>query len=178
MKASRVILLVVVAAATLFTMTPIVSAQSAGLTDDQRDRIKLNCVTIKSTLTQLQANDALLRANRGQVYESMKTRLMDRFNSRLTSNSLDARGLSSLTKTYDERLGLFRAHYADYARQLDTALKIDCTRDPDAFHLAVANARTKRGIIHDDVKRLHVLIDDYRSSVIDFKTNFQRVSED
>jgi hypothetical protein len=167
--------IVVIAAYLLFVATP-VSAQTT-LSQEQRDRISANCLTIKNTLTQLRASDALLRVNRGQVYEALGTRLMDRFNARLGSNGLDARGLTSLTKSYDERLAQFRIHYDEYARQLETALRIDCSNDPDAFHLAITNARTKRAIVHEDVLRLHTLIDDYRSSVNDFRLNFERVSD-
>ncbi len=171
-------LCILIAAAIVMVAAVPVHAQSSTLNDDQRDRITANCLTIKNTLSQLRASDALLRVNRGQVYEAMKTRIMDRFNARLSNNGLDSRGLSSLAKTYDDRLTIFRTHYDEYARQLDSAIRIDCARDPDGFHLAIANARSKRTVIHEDVKRLHVLIDDYRSSVIDFKTNFQRVSQD
>lgn len=157
-------------------LTPNVMAQSA-LTDEQRDRIKFNCVQIKNTLNQLKVSDALLRVNRGQHYESISGKLMDRFNTRVSNNGLDSQGLLSVKTSYDNALNTFREHYTAYERQLLTATRIDCTKDPDGFHLAIENARTKRGIVHDDVLKLNALIDDYRATVNDFKTNFQRNSE-
>ncbi|MAU34193.1 hypothetical protein CL689_01165 [Candidatus Saccharibacteria bacterium] len=152
-----------------------VMAQST-LSEQQRQLIRANCLTIKNSLNQLKATDALLRVNRGQVYEAMSGRLMDRFNSRLNSNRLDAQGLTAITQSYDTRLNTFRRDYEDYARQLDAAIRIDCESDPDAFHFAIDNARTKRQQLHEDVKMLHAHIADYRAGVIDFQTNFERVA--
>lgn len=152
-------------------------AQSA-LNEEQRSHIRANCVTIKNTLTQLRASDALLRVNRGQTYEAMSSRLMARFNARLGSNGLDNRGLQSIASSYDEHLETFRSDYDAYARQLETALRIDCTEDPDSFHYAIENARTKRATVHSDVLRLHEYIDDYRDAVTAFQTNFERVSKE
>lgn len=151
------------------------SAQTS-LTKEQVERISVNCLSIKNTLNQLHATDALLRVNRGQIYEAMSTKLMDRFNSRLLSNSLDATGTLAVTNSYRTALATFRTDYQAYERQLSAAIKIDCTDKPTDFHLAVEDARTKREKVHDDVVRLHRYIDDYRSAVNDFFINFQRVS--
>lgn len=153
-------------------------AQTPELTDEQRTMIVTNCVSIKNTLNQLKATDALLRVNRGQVYEALSSKLMDRFNSRLSNNQLDTKGFVSLRTSYDEQLDRFRADYEQYARQLESAIRIDCANDPDAFHDAVASARTMRTVVHEDVKKLHGYIDDYRSGVVDFKTNFERLAGD
>lgn len=155
-----------------FTST---SAQ-ATLTDEQLDRISANCLSIKNSLNQLHASDALLRVNRGQIYEAMSTKLMDRFNSRLSSNSLDATGTTAVTNSYRSALATFRLDYQAYERQLSAAIKIDCNQKPAEFHNAIDDARTKRDKVHTDVIRLHLYIDDYRSAVNDFFINFQRVS--
>lgn len=146
------------------------------LTDEQREQIRSNCVSIKNTLNQLKVSDALLRVNRGQVYESMSGRLMDNFNARLGSKNLDNRGVVAVTVSYDATLNTFRSHYQDYERQLVSAIRIDCTEDPDAFHASVQSAREKRATLYEDVLRLHQLIDDYRNAASDFRLNFERVS--
>ena len=151
------------------------SAQTT-LTDEQRTRVKSNCMVIKNTLNQLKASDALLRVNRGPVYDSIATKLMDSFNSRLTSNRFDAQGLLSISSGYDEALETFRTDYQVYERALAAAIRIDCTKDPDSFHAAIETARGKRKIVHEDILRLHQYIDDYRSEVESFKGNFERVS--
>ena len=153
-------------------------AQSAStLTPDQQQKIASNCVSIKNGLSQLHASDALLRVNRGQIYESMGSKLMDRFNSRLSSNGLDNKAMTTVTDSYRTQLNAFRSDYISYEQKLSTALTIDCTQKPTDFYNTVEDARTLRNIVHSDVIKLHQSIDDYRSSVGDFLLNYERVSQ-
>jgi len=163
-------------AAVLLSAFHVYDASAADLTDEQSARISVNCLTIKSSLNQLHASDALLRVNRGQIYESMGTKLMSSFNGRLGSNSLDNKGLVSVTDSYQTALTTFRDDYRTYEQQLSTVIKIDCAAQPAAFHDALVNARTKRAKVHTDVLRLHQYIDDYRSAINDFMLNFDRVT--
>jgi len=154
------------------------SAQSVPtLTADQEKAITSNCVTIKSNLSQLHATDALLRVNRGQIYESMASKLMDRFNDRLGGNSLDNKAMVTVTNTYRTQLNAFRTDYISYEQKLSAALAIDCTSKPLQFHTTVLEARVLRSKVHSDVTKLHQIIDDYRSSVGDFLLNYERVSQ-
>ena len=168
-------LVLTVATAGVFVGIQRVSAQTT-LTEAQRAAIRTNCVSIKNTLNQLKVSDALLRVNRGQVYESMRSKLMDRFNSRLESKSFDNRGVLVVTGSYISTLDFFRLNYVTYERQLASTIRIDCTQDPDSFRSALQLAREKRTLVHDDVNRLHALIDDYRNAAGDFRLNFERVS--
>lgn len=154
------------------------SAQSVPvLTAEQEKTIVSNCTSIKSSLSQLHATDALLRVNRGQIYESMASKLMDRFNDRLGSNSLDNKAMLTVTGNYRTQLNAFRSDYISYEQKLSAALAIDCTSKPLQFHTAVQEARVLRAKVHNDVTKLHQIIDDYRSSVGDFLLNYERVSE-
>jgi hypothetical protein len=108
----------------------------------------------------------------------MATKLMDRFNSRLTSNDLDAVGTIAVTNSYRTALTTFRTDYQAYERQLSASIKVDCTQQPAEFHAAIENAREKRSTVHKDVIKLHQYIDDYRSAVNDFFINFERVTGD
>ena len=152
------------------------SVNAEDLTPDQAARVKANCVSIKNSLSQLHASDALLRVNRGQVYESMATKLMDTFNDRLAGNRLDNEAMTTVTSNYRSALTTFRVDYIAYEQKLSEAIKIDCTTQPNTFHAALEDARTLRTKVHDDVVRLHRIIDDYRSSVSDFLLNYERVS--
>jgi hypothetical protein len=155
----------------------VVMAQSAtSLTDDQKQQIITGCVSVKNSLTQLHASDALLRVNRGQVYESMSSKLMDRFNDRLGSNSLDNKAMLTVTASYRTQLATFRADYISYEQKVSAALSIDCTSKPTEFYNTIEEARTLRAAVHSDVLKLHQFIDDYRSSVGDFLLNFERVA--
>lgn len=147
------------------------------LTDDQRTKISANCVVIKNSLEQLHASDALLRVNRGQVYESLATNLMEPFNTRLSSNRLDNGAMTTVTDQYRTALTKFRTDYIAYEQKLAEAIKIDCSSQPDKFHEAIVSARTLRATVHADVQKLHRSIDDYRLSVGDFLLNYERVSK-
>lgn len=158
----------------VFSVVNLVNAQGATITDAQMTRIRSNCISAKNTLNQLHASDALLRVNRGQIYESMTTKLMSRFNSRVESNHLDASKLVSVTQSYGSALTQFRTDYQSYEEQLSNALSIDCTKEPIAFYDSVASARTKRSRVHSDVVILHQYIDDYSSAFDNFATNFAK----
>lgn len=173
----RLGLVAIALGATVFGITTTAQAQSA-LSDEQRTSIKANCLTIKNTMTQLRASDALLRVNRGQVYEAVSSKLMVRFNDRLASHSLDNRGLQSITTNYGNQLTGFRRDYEAYTRQLESALRIDCTQDPDGFHYAVESTRAKRETVHKDIQQLHRFISDYHDAVLAFRTNFERISRE
>lgn len=152
-------------------------AQSTTLSQEQIEHIRSNCVTIKSTLSQLHASDALLRVNRGQMYESMVSKLMDPFNSRLSNNRLDAKATSVVTTGYRTSLDAFRTDYKNYEEKLSKAIRIDCANDPQALYTAVEEARVLRAKVHEDVLKLHRSIDDFRSAVGDFLLNYERLSE-
>lgn len=147
-------------------------AEDPPMTDAQIRQIKASCVSAKNTMAQLHASDALLRVNRGQIYESMTTKLMNRFNDRVNSNRLDAKDLVAITQNYNNVLTSFRNDYQSYEVSLSTALKIDCTKEPVTFYDAVADARRKRTQVHVDVIRLHQYIDDYKVAFDAFATGF------
>lgn len=153
------------------------SARADDLTPEQVDRVKTNCVSIKNSLTQLHASDALLRVNRGQMYESIATKLMDTFNARLSSNSLDNKAMTTVTTSYRSALDTFRADYIAYEQKLSDTIRIDCTSQPNTFHSSLLEARQLRETVHADVEKLHHSIDDYRSSVNSFLLNYERVSQ-
>ena len=152
------------------------SAKAEDLTPDQVAHIKSNCLSIKNSLNQLHASDALLRVNRGQTYESVASRLMDNFNNRLSVNSLDNKAMTTVTSNYRSALNKFRTDYIAYEQKLSAAIRTDCVAQPNTFHSTILEARELRETVHDDVLRLHRYIDDYRSSVGDFLLNFERVS--
>jgi len=153
------------------------SASAADLSDEQIERIKVNCVSIQGSLNQLYTTDKLLRVNRGQVYESIGTKLMNNFNARLGNNSLDNKGLVTVATQYQTALTAFRDDYRSYEQQLSATMAIDCKKNPTTFHASLEASRTKRALVHGDVIKLNQYIDDYRSAVNDFMLNFERVKE-
>lgn len=170
----RIVIVLVVSATSLLLLygAQVANAQTTVLTEKQVDLIRKNCQSAKSTLSQLHASDALLRVNRGQVYESLSTRLIEPFNSRLGNNGLDNKATSTVATNYRTALDTFRSNYRLYEQELSAALKIDCHQSPVAFHESVERARTKRKQVNTSVVRLHRVIDDYRLVVDDFTLNY------
>ena len=152
-------------------------ARAEDLSPEQAAKISENCVAIKNSLTQLHASDALLRVNRGQIYESMARKLMDTFNNRLSSNQLDNMAMTTVTSNYRLQLDAFRTNYILYEQKLSQAIRTDCESKPKDFHNLILEARGLRGVVYGDIQKLHRLIDDYRVSVGDFLLNYERASE-
>ncbi|MEP7204956.1 MAG: hypothetical protein ABI716_02065 [Candidatus Saccharibacteria bacterium] len=152
------------------------SALTTPMTEEQIGRIRVSCLSAKSSLNRLHATDALLRVNRGQIYESMSTKLMTQFNSRVTRNHFDAKDLTSVTESYGAALTDFRADYMKYEVQLANTLNIDCSKEPVSFYDAVAVARINRAQVHADVVKLHQSIDDYSAAFNTFSTTFDKIN--
>jgi ribosome-binding protein aMBF1 (putative translation factor) len=155
----------------------VASAQTPPMTEEQINRIKASCTSAKSTLNQLHASDALLRVNRGQIYESMSSKLMTRFNSRAQSNRYSVDDLVSVAQNYSTALTTFKQDYRLYEEQLSTSLRIDCSKEPVTFFDAVMSARAKRSQVHVDVIKLHQYIDEYQSGFTTFVANFNTNKE-
>lgn len=143
-------------------------AKAESLSDSHKERIRANCVSAKDSLNRLHVSDALLRVNRGQLYESMSTKLMTRFNSRLSSNQLEDGKLESVADSYSRVLGTFRQDYMVYEQEMSAALKIDCQKQPELFYETVASARAKRLVVYQDITNLNRYIDNYETAFIEF----------
>jgi hypothetical protein len=103
----------------------------------------------------------------------MSAKLMDRFNSRVSSNSFDNAPLVSVTTNYGLMLDNFRSDYKTYEEHLSSAIAIDCSKQPVAFYDAISLARTERIQVHADVLKLNQYIDQYQSAVNQFEKDYQ-----
>lgn len=149
-----------------------VSAQDPTINSQQIDRIISNCTLTKNTLNQLHASDALLRVNRGQIYESLSTKLMDGFNDRVANNNLNNSSLTSAYTSYNSALNNFRSDYKTYEEHLATAIGVNCLKQPVSFYDAVSSARTGRSKVHDDILKLNQFVDQYKSAVVQFENDY------
>lgn len=167
--------IVLMAGVLLWVSGASVQAADTNLTDEQRDRISSECSQIKGSLSQLHASDALLRVNRGQAYEAFSNKLMTPFNTRLNTAGFDNKAMTTHTSQYALALAKFRTDYILYEQKLAAALKIDCQQKPGEFYKAILEARELRATVHEDVQKLHRVIDDYGTSVEDFLLNYKRL---
>jgi len=152
---------------------PLLVNADSPMTEAQIQRIKSNCVEAQSTLYQLHASDALLRVNRGQLYESMSTKLMEPFDSWLTVNSFNASELVSVAADYNDKLTEFRTNYRQYEEAMSKTLDIKCTNQPVAFYDSVGDTREKRSKVHESTLALHKLIGDYKKAFDAFSKDFK-----
>ena len=143
------------------------------MTEAQIQRIRTNCVEAQSTLYQLHASDALLRVNRGQLYESMSSKLMEPFDSWLTLNSYNPSDLLSVASEYSDKLADFRTAYQQYEEAMSKTLQLNCVNQPVAFYDSVADTREKRSKVHDATLELHRLIGDYKRAFEKFAGDFK-----
>jgi len=147
-------------------------AVSSSLSDQQIQNIRENCLSTKTTLNQLHASDALLRVNRGQIYESMSIKLMTKFNDRVASNNQDNSSLVDITSKYNSTLDSFRNHYMAYESHLSAAISIDCSKQPVSFYDAVSVASSDREKVHSDIVKLNQSVDQYKAAVDEFEKKF------
>lgn len=151
------------------------NAQDANLTTEQTQHISDNCDSLKNVLNQLHISDALLRVNIGQQYELVSTKLMERFNNRLSNNKFKIDSLKSSSSTYESKLNSFRADYMTYEETLAATIKIDCKSKPINFYDSLMSARNNRSRVYEDVKSLNQEIDQYRSDVAAFEKSYQAI---
>lgn len=161
--------------AVVLTLAGVANSRAASLSDTQLDTIRANCFTARNTLKQLHTSDTILRVNIGQRYESMSTKLMNRFNNRVASNGLQNTSLLQATREYTAALDDFRAAYSEYEAQLSSTTRIDCNTKPQEFYDAVVSSKEKRDAVHGRVIELGERIKAYASAVDRFEIDFKAV---
>jgi hypothetical protein len=170
---SRFFLLIGIMSILLGGVATVVYAQEAPMTEEHIARIRASCVEAKSTMNRLHASDALLRVNRGQLFESISTKLMAPFNSRVAINQLDSGKLVSITSVYGKELDGFRTDYQQYEEAMSHVLQLDCTKQPVAFYDGVADARKKRDAVHTRAEALQKATRDYKEAFEAFAATFK-----
>ncbi|MEP6710646.1 MAG: hypothetical protein ABJA64_02920 [Candidatus Saccharibacteria bacterium] len=135
-------------------------ADDTTITDAQLVQIRGRCTEIQTTLDRIHSNDALLRVNRGQLYELISTKLMARLNSRIALNHLDGSSLVSVASNYESHLNAFRVNYQLYEEALSNTIKTNCTDQPVNFYNKLQEARSKRA---DVLKSIQDITDDISS---------------
>lgn len=138
--------------------------EAATITDDQLVQIRNRCSEIQSTLSQVHANDALLRVNRGQLYELISTKLMARLNSRIALNRLDSSGLVAVANSYEVHLKDFRSNYQTYEELLSDTIRTNCTDQPVSFYDKLQETRKKRAEVYKNTQDIAQDIKAYRAA--------------
>lgn len=158
-----------------FTLAPSIAGAETGATmsDQQLTQIRNRCSEVQATLSRVHSNDALLRVNRGQVYERLSTKLMVPLNSRVALNRLDGSSLLTVTSNYEQHLSDFRLRYQSYEEQLSSTMKIDCKKQPAKFYDSLKLARERRQFVADSVNSLAKDITDYKKAFVEFAVPYR-----
>lgn len=143
------------------------------ITDAQLVQVRSHCSEIKTTLRQLHASDAVVRVNRGKLYERISTKLMAPLNSRIALNRLDGTGLGSITSEYAKHLTTFRATYQDYEETLSSLININCLTQPARFYNSLEDVRTKRDLVYESVNILAQDIISYKAAFDEFAAPYK-----
>jgi hypothetical protein len=151
-------------------------AQGA-LSDDEIEHIRQNCVNAQTTLGRIHASDALLRVNRGQLYELISTKLMAPLNSRIALGRFEGLKLAATTIEYDREREVFTTSYKEYDDAISHTLKIDCKEKPIEFYQSLQTAREKRQKVHQDTEALTALLEAYRAEFESFANDFKETAQ-
>lgn len=157
----KILLLSALLLLAMISFTLPVSAETSLQSDAQLDNIRSNCTTIKNSLNQLHASDALMRVNRGQLYESISSKLMQRFATRVANNQISNSNLTAIDSNYQTYLTNFREDYISYDKALSLAINTDCQNQTADFINNIEKARQRRAILHEDTMKLNSLIEEY-----------------
>lgn len=147
---------------------PTHAVEQAILTDAQIESIRADCQTVIINLDRVHRNDAVLRINLGQRYETIARKLMAPLNSRIASNSLDGVDLASTTVKYNTTYREFGTGYRNYEATVAKALDTDCKEKPVEFYALVEQAREKRLELAKTVDSMQRLAEQYRDQVDEF----------
>jgi len=138
---------------------------AATLTDSDLARIRLNCTAVQTSLGRIHESDALARVNLGQQYETISTKLMAPFNSRVALNRLDGVAVTQTTVEFNNKLDEFRTLYQQYEQTLLRAIQLKCTDQPVTFYDTLNLARTHRAAVREAVVSLGGLVKQYGTEV-------------
>ncbi len=131
--------------------------------------IRSQCQSIRSTLQRIQHNDALLRVNAGQAYNTISTNLIAKLNSRLALAQIDSSRMVMIARDYEEARKAFAQQYNEYESNLTALVKTDCTDKPGEFYAQLIKTRDARRQVSESVTTMSKLAADYRVAVEQLK---------
>ena len=131
--------------------------------------IRSQCQSIRSTLQRIQHNDALLRVNAGQAYNTISTNLIAKLNSRLALAQIDSSRMVMIARDYEEARKAFAQQYNEYESNLTALVKTDCTAKPGEFYAQLIKTRDARRQVSESVTTMSKLAADYRVAVEQLK---------
>jgi|JI10StandDraft_1071094.scaffolds.fasta_scaffold211303_2 hypothetical protein len=133
------------------------------LSDTQIATIQANCDYVMAALHKVHSHDALVRVTLYQRYETIATRVMAPFTSRVALNGIDGIDLTSTSVEFKQRLKAFADAYLQYESTTSSTLKMRCRDNPVDFYASIVRARDERAAVYETTKELNRLLEQYRS---------------
>lgn len=164
----------------LFFGIPVATAfaeEIAPITDTQLVQIQTHCSEIKTALKQAHASDAIVRVNRGKLYERLSTKLMAPLNSRIALNRLDGTALLRVTSEYEKHLRAFRTSYQAYEEKMSELISINCTKQPAHFYNVLEDVRVRRGLVRENTETLARDVARYKTAFDEFASPYRGASQ-
>ncbi len=143
----------------------------AQLDEAKIDTIKQNCVAAQVEIQRVRYNDAAIRVNRGQGYETLLSKMINPLNSRVTANGYNehASTLTTIATQYQKQLAKFKKDYDTYDDTLAILLRLKCVDKPETFYEKLEVARNQRLSLSTDITSLSQIINDYHAAAKKFQ---------
>ncbi len=146
---------------TITTLSLLMAVPANAIPSD--DAVRAGCLSAKSALSQTEKNDAVLRINRGRIYNEVSD-LLYAMNARISNNRRSAPKLSQITEDFNDELSKFKDTYNKYDDKLVELTKSDCSNAPSDFYSGLVSVRQGRENLKDSVEKLDRLVEEYSDS--------------
>lgn len=139
--------------------------------------VSMDCMAVKSKLSDVHQQDGLLRVTLGQNYEVVSSKLMARLNTRVVENKLNGAPLVKTAADFESTLHDFRDNYRSYEVSINNLMKMNCQTQPQEFYASLEAARELREVVNQDVKKLAELVDRYYQEFLEFRRQIETKDE-
>ncbi len=147
------------------------STSVSAMSDEKSGAISQHCGTIKQALKSLQKTDARSRSYLGTVYETIISKYITPFNTRLINNGQPNVSLTDLHSTILDVRKQFVSDYTSYSQTFETLLSVNCQEDPEGFYWYLGETRKKRAEVSSDTTNMRNLLSEYLTVVRRLKSN-------
>lgn len=161
----KILLVVSVVIAAVLIGAPMVNSTFA-LSDEQRQVISGECGTIRQVLQNLQKTDAKTRVKLGFEYETILSKYMIPFSSRLAKNSISNSEFVDIQSEFKDVKQAFSEDFIVYQKNLENLVAYNCSENPDEFYDKLQTLRSDRERVRQDTIKLSNLIKKHQSAVL------------
>lgn len=149
----------------------------SAITKVQETAISDHCDAIREDLKNVQRADARARVYIGGRYETILNKYVTPLNVWLVEQSLSKSNLIESQNQLSETKTKFANDYVDYQQGLEQLVAMDCKTQAPAFYDKLVRVRQKRKKVEQDVQKMSVLINDYKTRVAGLKETSDEKAE-